>query len=145
MSPYFLVYASTATQEFSEADLLALLDQSRKYNHEQSLTGMLLYSPGNGIDLGTFVQVLEGPRPSVQNLYVKITRDPRHKDCSILQEGVLFERRFAEWTMGFRNLWTVKPEEVPGFNAIFLRGLTFRRVLEEKDPVLRLLYSFAGT
>jgi len=144
-TPYFLVYASTATEDFGERRLVELLEQSRKTNASLGITGLLLYSPGNGIDKGTFVQVLEGPRPEVQALYVKISRDRRHRDCTILQEGVVFQRRFAEWTMGFRNLATLKPEQLPGFNPIFLKNWSLTTVLTERDPVIRLLYSFAGT
>lgn len=144
-SPYFLIYASTAAWDFTEAELLELLTLARDFNASRDITGLLLYSPGQGTEKGTFVQTLEGPRAVVQALYVKISQDRRHSDCTVLNEGTLFRRRFSDWTMGFRNLASVRPEEVPGFNPIFLRGLTLRTVLEQKDPVVQLLYSFAGS
>lgn len=140
---YYLAYASTATRPFTEPELLDLLAQSREANTRLDLTGMLLYAPGSP-GPGTFVQVLEGPRASVQALYVKIIRDPRHRDCTVLQEGTLFQRRFADWTMGFQNLATMKPAEVPGFSPVFWQNWTMPRILAERDPVLRFLYSFAG-
>lgn len=140
----FLIYASTATQAFSEADLLALLNQSRKVNADLGITGLLLYSPGQGDSTGTFVQVLEGPASDVKTLYAKICRDPRHRDCTLIKQGPLYRRRFGEWTMGFRDLSTLKPEEVPGFNPIFLKNWTLKQVLAQPDPVLQLVYSFAS-
>jgi len=138
------VYASTALRDYSEAELLQLLTQARQTNVGLGVTGLLLYSPGSSTEKGTFVQALEGPREAVQGLYLAICRDPRHRDCTLLKEETLFRPRFAEWSMGFRNLATLSPQDVPGFNPIFLQTWTLARVLGEKDPVLQLLYSFAG-
>jgi hypothetical protein len=77
-------------------------------------------------------------------MYAKIQRDPRHKDCTVLREDSWYHRRFADWSMGFRDLSTLKPEEVPGFNPVFLQNWTLSRVLREPDPILQLLYSFSG-
>jgi len=144
LAPYFLIYASTAVQNFSEDELLSLLGKARARNQERNITGLLLYSPGEAADQGTFVQFLEGARADVQALYVRIIRDPRHRECTLLKEGTNFDRRFAEWTMGFRDLGSVKPEDIPGFNPIYLRHWTLKQVLKEPDPILQLLYSFAG-
>lgn len=141
---YFLIYASTAARPLSEADLLALLSRAQQVNAEKNVTGMLLYSPGTDGLAGTFVQVLEGVRADVQALYLKIKRDERHRECTVLQEGDLFLRRFGDWTMGFRDLSSLKPSEVPGFSPIYFQNWTLPRILAEPDPVLRLLYSFAG-
>lgn len=140
---YFLIYASTATRGFSEADHLSLLAQAREVNARMGVTGLLLYAPGFEGESGTFVQLLEGERSDVQALYVKIIRDPRHKDCTLIKEGDLYQRRFADWTMGFRDLSTLSPD-VPGFNPIFLKNWTLKKILAEPDPVFQLLYSFAG-
>jgi len=144
VSPYYLIYASTAVRTFSEGELLSLLAGARTYNGDRNITGLLLYSPGEGGEKGTFVQFLEGPRGDVQALYVKILRDERHRDGTLLKEGTNFHRRFGEWTMGFRDLALVNPEQVPGFNPIYLRHWTLKQVLTEPDPILQLLYSFAG-
>ena len=46
--------------------------------------------------------------------------------------------------MGFRDLSSLKPEDVPGFNPIYLHPWTLKKVLAEPDPMVQLLYSFAG-
>lgn len=140
---YFLAYVSTATHPYAERELLALLAQSRESNARLAITGMLLYAPGCPPEKGTFIQVLEGPRAGVQALYVKICRDERHKECTILDEGTLFQRRFADWSMGFRNL-DARPLSVEGFSPIFFQKLPLARIVAEPDPILRALYSFAG-
>lgn len=142
---YYLVYASTAVHDFSEGELLELLVQSRDHNARVGVTGLLLYAPGAGGDKGTFVQVLEGMRMEVQSIYVRILRDPRHQHCTVLQEGEVFQRRFAAWSMGFRNVSNLQPSEVEGFSTLFSENWTLEKVLSEPDPVMRLMYSFAGS
>ena len=58
-----LVYLSSASQPFSEDDLVALLTQARQNNTAHGLTGMLLYKDGN------FMQVLEGDEAEVRRLF----------------------------------------------------------------------------
>ena len=142
--PYFLIYASTSVRVLSQEELLSLLAGAREFNFRKEVTGLLLYSPGENGESGTFVQFLEGQRSDVQSLYVRITRDPRHANCTLLKEGTHFQRRFGEWTMGFKDLSSLRLQDVPGFNPIYLRHWTLKQVLAEPDPVLQLLYSFAG-
>ena len=142
MSPmnsiYFLVYASTAVKILNEAELVSLLEPMRAYNQSRKITGLLLYASG------TFVQVLEGSRSEVLELYGRILRDVRHKDCTVIAQGERLGRRFPDWTMGFKNLAELSPAEVPGFSPIFQHTLTLGQITAEPDPVLRLLYSFAN-
>ena len=143
--PYFIIYASTAERAFTQHELFVLLEVCREKNQRNEVTGLLLYSAGKGEEKGTFVQILEGPKARVDATYRKILTDEKHSDCTILDQGTVFQRRFGEWTMGFRDLREVKPEEIKGFNALFLNDWTVAKVLAEKDPVLQLLYSFAAT
>jgi hypothetical protein len=94
----YIVYISTAVRLFSDTDLSSLLEESRGNNASHQLTGMLLFSDG------TFVQVLEGDDEWVDATYDKISRDSRHKNIIVLDEGPLQERLFPEWSMGFRNV-----------------------------------------
>ncbi|WP_426059890.1 BLUF domain-containing protein [Hymenobacter sp. B1770] len=97
-APYQLLYRSRATTLPTEADLQRLLDQSREWNAEASITGLLLYSNGR------YVQVLEGPQTEVQALYARILRDPRHTQVATLSEGLGPARRFAAWRMALGNV-----------------------------------------
>ena len=98
MSLFQLLYQSRALVPFEPADLLALLRQSRAHNRAHGITGLLLLTPD-----GRFVQLLEGPREAVRELYYhRIVPDPRHFSCNIISEGPCLERCFADWHMAFR-------------------------------------------
>jgi hypothetical protein len=93
-----LTYASTASQEWSPEDLLKLLKQARTNNGAKNITGILLYSNG------TFFQVLEGEEAAVENLFRTIEKDPRHKNCTIIERLNITERAFQYWSMGFEKI-----------------------------------------
>ena len=134
-----LIYCSTATHEMGEAELLELLQQSRKRNAELKLTGMLLY--GGGV----FMQVLEGLPAAVDMLYQKIERDPRHHSMFLLERENITERSFPDWSMGFHFL---KAEEGERFASAFsLRdpghGLENKAI--RPGAALEILRQFAQT
>jgi hypothetical protein len=90
-----LIYSSTATKDFSEAHLSFLLLNARKNNQALGVTGLLLY------DAGSFLQVLEGEGASIEALFRRIGRDPRHARVSRLLSRDVVAREFGEWSMGF--------------------------------------------
>ncbi|MDD2924245.1 BLUF domain-containing protein [Rhodoferax sp.] len=92
-----LLYASRAVDTSSGA-IESILHQSREHNPASGVTGVLCY--GSGI----FLQVLEGGRMTVSELFGHIQRDPRHKDVVLLSYEEIAERRFAGWTMGEVNM-----------------------------------------
>ena len=55
-----------------------------------------------------FLQVLEGGRDEVCELYNTIVRDDRHSNVRILIYEEIAERRFGNWTMGHVNVATVE-------------------------------------
>jgi hypothetical protein len=98
MPLHHLIYESQATQPFTEAELAALLQQARAHNDANGLSGILLYAQD-----GRFVQVLEGEVDNVHELYfMHISRDKRHHNLTLLADGRLGQRRFANWCMGYR-------------------------------------------
>ena len=64
MELYQLIYQSQSLVPFEPIELTTLLNRSRMYNRYHDITGILLYTPD-----GRFLQVLEGPRQEVRNLY----------------------------------------------------------------------------
>jgi hypothetical protein len=108
-----LLYASRSTTEIDEPLMAAILEQSRKYNLEHGITGILCtYTPGN-----VFLQLLEGSRAEVNALYANIVRDPRHVDVTLLDYAEITERRFASWRMGRVNLNRVNQGTILRFSA----------------------------
>lgn len=98
-----LLYASRAASPVGEAELNAILKQSREHNPAEGLTGLLCYSDG------IFIQVLEGGREAVNARYKHIVADARHKDVVLLSYEEIAERHFAGWTMGSVNLHRLNP------------------------------------
>ena len=93
-----LLYASRATSPMIASVQESILEQSRARNPKAGITGILCFS-GN-----FFIQVLEGSRDEVCDLYNIIVRDPRHQQVRILSFEEIRERRFGNWTMGQVNL-----------------------------------------
>ncbi|MDQ5896555.1 MAG: hypothetical protein RLZZ592_2385 [Pseudomonadota bacterium] len=105
-----LLYASRATAVSPET-IDAILAQSRAHNPAQGITGILCH--GGEV----FMQVLEGGRDAVNQLYGAIVRDDRHHDVTLLHFEEIAERRFAAWTMGAVNLARINPSIVLKYSA----------------------------
>jgi hypothetical protein len=100
-----LMYASRALPSLDPEQAQAILKQSRTWNATLGVTGVLcLCQTGN-----IFIQVLEGGRMAVNELYNKIARDPRHTDVTLLSFEEIAERRFAGWAMGQVNMARLNP------------------------------------
>lgn len=93
-----IVYISSATHKMTDADLNALLEASRKRNAENSLTGALLYSDGN------FMQMLEGPQPSIESAMRRIHASKLHHGIIVLIDEPVSVREFASWHMAFKHV-----------------------------------------
>ena len=117
-----LIYASTATRELSEDDLLQLLDGARSKNEGLRLTGMLLHTDNN------FFQILEGEPEVVDEIFQTISQDERHtKVVSIIREPIP-KRSFGEWTMGFAPLTSNDLQEMSGLNDFFGGGSSYAQL-----------------
>jgi hypothetical protein len=98
-----LLYASRSAEALSESVVESILQQSRRNNPPKAITGILCFSG----DL--FIQVLEGGRDEVCELFNTIVRDPRHVRVRLLAFEEIGERRFGGWTMGQVDVRTVSP------------------------------------
>ncbi len=98
-----LLYASRAAAPLTAPVVDSILDQSRKNNAPHGITGMLCFSED------IFLQVLEGGRDEVCELFNTIVRDPRNIGARILSYEEIAERRFGGWTMGQVNIAKVNP------------------------------------
>ncbi|HQU70674.1 MAG TPA: BLUF domain-containing protein [Calditrichia bacterium] len=134
-----LVYVSSAKKLLSEEELLTLLEQSRANNEKSGVTGMLLYQDGN------FMQVLEGEEAVVKEINAKISADPRHYQVITLLQRNIKKREFPEWSMGFRNLSDLNPEDYPGYTEVLRTGLLPEAFRENPDFAHRMLVNFCQT
>ena len=98
-----LLYASRAVAPLSASVVDAILEQSRRNNLRQGITGILCFSEE------MFIQVLEGGRDEVCDLFSAIVCDKRHRGVRILVYEEISERRFGGWNMGQVNMTKVNP------------------------------------
>jgi hypothetical protein len=91
-SVHQVLYHSRAAALPTPTDLAALLAWSQENNAKYGITGLLLYSEGR------YVQVLEGPKTAVEDLYARIQRDTRHAEVETISRGP-GPRRFPIWSM----------------------------------------------
>jgi hypothetical protein len=132
----YLVYVSSAVELFTEEDLLALLNHSRERNQQSAITGMLLYSSGN------FMQVIEGNEKAVVELHQKILADPRHTNVITLLKRSVAQRLFPNWSMGFKNLDQLTEETTPGYSRFLQTSFTSKEFEQHPERAHRLLLSF---
>lgn len=90
-----LIYASEPSEALNPATVQNIVDRARINNMRLQLSGMLAF------DSGHFLQVLEGPRAGLSELYGRIAADPRHRHIELLEVAPVHERRFSRWSMGF--------------------------------------------
>ena len=108
-----MMYISTANAELTEDALLELLSSSQKRNAAKEITGLLLHSDGN------IIQVMEGPKDSVQGLYKKIAADKRHRGVTLMSSRAIAQRDFPHYKMGFKRARSRDfKEQLPGFTDI---------------------------
>ncbi len=110
-----LIYVSSATKKMSHAQLLSLLEQSRKRNKRQNVTGMLLHADRN------FFQVLEGKKTDVEEIYQSIINDDRNKGNIVITKEKINERTFPDWSMGFNHLNNEDIIKAEGFSDFFYK------------------------
>ena len=103
-----LLYASHAVSPLTTPVVDTILEQSRLNNPQQGITGLLCFSDD------IFIQVLEGGRDAVCELFNAIVRDDRHTKVRILGYEEIAERRFGGWGPKGGLGTTVRPELVEG-------------------------------
>lgn len=113
-SPIFqLLYLSSATPELTEEALLGILSESQQRNFAKDITGLLLHSDGN------LIQIIEGSESTVETLFSKIESDPRHRQVMVLSRKFVEKRDFPEYRMGFKRACSKQlAEKLPGFSDI---------------------------
>jgi Sensors of blue-light using FAD len=95
-----VIYVSAASPDISEHDTVKFLNEARKANRQNDVSGLMLYMGG------CFLLLLEGEAAKVDIASSAIFSDEREMRL-ILREPIA-EREFPEWIMGFE---TVEPLE----------------------------------
>ena len=87
-----VIYVSEKA-DFSNASLANIIASSKKNNPEKGITGCLLSGSNS------FLQLLEGPKQTVDTLYSQINADNRHKNITKLNDEKIGKRLFLLWSM----------------------------------------------
>ena len=125
------LYASRANQPVLPAAIDTIVEQSRRNNPARGITGLLCF-----VD-DIFVQVLEGGRDAVCDLFTTIVRDDRHHGVRLLTFDEIAERRFGNWNMGQVNIAKVnmalllKYSERPVLDPFTISGQATMALLNE--------------
>jgi hypothetical protein len=131
-----LVYISQATRKMSSTDLAAIQDKAKTNNAPLDVTGSLFY---NG---GWFLQVLEGPKSTLDKLYQKIELDPRHKNSRVLYNEPANFRTFPRWSMNMMNLNDRQADKYDELVEVLAAAQANRRI-GAAAPAVALLKLFA--
>jgi hypothetical protein len=131
-----LIYVSSAIKKLSNDELDAILQSSVRHNQRQEITGMLLYSDGN------FMQVIEGEESRINETYERICEDMRHRNIILVNQETISEREFEGWSMGFRRLTLRDAEENPTYAPFFIHGIDAAEMLTQPGLAKCLLKLF---
>ena len=93
-----LVYYSEANHDLSAIDISNILKTARDFNHENQITGCLLYNNNE------FLQILEGEKKVVMDLFESIKKDKRHSNVMLLALDYKNDKMFDEWSMAFHEI-----------------------------------------
>lgn len=91
-----IVYRSTFNIGRVDKTLQVLRDivkTSQRNNRASAITGYLIF---DGV---TFLQILEGSRPDVEETFERISADSRHRDAEVLLSRTITQRDFSDWAM----------------------------------------------
>ena len=135
----YIVYVSAATKKFSKEELLDFHSTFKSNNERKDITGLLLYCEEQ------FIQVLEGPRHNVEQLFEKIKADTRHNTVLKLFEKPIEKRCFPEWSMGFHIYDKEELDKIDGYHTLQEALETGDVSTQHANVVFGLLNTFAHT
>lgn len=93
MALYRIIYKSVPTISITEEFLFSIFGSSEKFNIPEKITGLLLSTDKH------FLQVIEGEKKVLNQLYHNIARDTRHDQIELLSYEMIETRVFSEWGM----------------------------------------------
>lgn len=118
-----VIYSSRAVDGYTKQQILDILSRSRANNERLGVTGMLLLSEGS------FLQVLEGEKEVIKNLFMRIAADKRHANVVKIIDESIANRSFSDWSMGYAEVSRDELGTIDGLNDFF----TGNRCLADVD------------
>ena len=93
-----LSYKSKAIDTIIEKDIVEILNSAQEFNSENNITGCLVFYENS------FIQILEGEKSVVKQIFAKICQDSRHENIRVLAEGDKDIRFFPNWDMAYTSI-----------------------------------------
>jgi hypothetical protein len=92
-----ILYVSESQIGFSHAEdrLSSIVDYSRWWNGSVGITGALVFTEKH------FVQFIEGSEVAIDNLFMKINKDSRHTNVTIIETAESISRYFGQWDLAY--------------------------------------------
>ena len=90
-----LAYMSRVADGVTREETSTISAHAQLRNRADEITGVLL---GDG---ETFLQVLEGPKVTVEDTFLRVIVDPRHHSLLLLSRRLVTAREFGVWEMAF--------------------------------------------
>ena len=106
-----IIYISSSKVLLDEDQLCEFSSSFSRNNEEHGITGLLLYKDGS------FMQVIEGEKLDIEQLYFNIEKDARHSGVVQLIKESIAQRQFPEWSMAVRH---IPPDKNPEFSDFFV-------------------------
>lgn len=132
-----LIYHSFAIPTLTEQDIQDILQVARSFNGENNITGCLLFYQSE------FLQILEGDKEIIENLYSRIKEDKRHKNVTTIFHSLYPMRLYSEWNMAYHPLQDQQMESLK--NTLSLQEFTKLYELKENATESQHLFHFVAT
>jgi hypothetical protein len=137
MALFQLIYMSS--METDDANTLPdILEEAVRNNKQRNITGMMLYTGGN------ILQVLEGEEDLVRETFRSIQLDKRHHGIFVLIENEIERKQFVSWSMGFKQLTKEDLEKFPSAAHVFKAHPDEVSVRGRPSDAVSILKSFAA-
>ena len=92
-----LIYFSVPNQGLKPEDIPNILKSARDFNSKNNITGCLLHHNNQ------FLQILEGEKEIVLDLFDSIKKDKRHSNVILIAQDNKSGRTFSDWSMAFHE------------------------------------------
>jgi hypothetical protein len=106
----------------------SILKTAMVFNRVNQITGVLCQGDG------FFLQMIEGERSVINQLYGRIARDSRHKDVELVKFEEITQRKYSQWSMALIDLSDTDPMVVmqhPEFDPYSTSSATLEQQIDE--------------
>ncbi len=131
---YSIIYRSTGSPDLAAKDISNILETAREFNKINDITGCLIYHNH------MFIQALEGDRTILEELYLRIKKDKRHSDVTLLYNPSKRERTFSNWSMAFIDL-SIDNDNTEERKLFKTNLITYSELAEISDQASAIFWS----